>query len=107
MLVDWPCNEGKAPQGNVILLTGEDDPADTAVPRRRAAGADLDRIEIVRMVHGADNRRVTLARSFVRTVSIVTHAQMRLCQTVPASISAKAGRVKPSRPGGELVAPFH
>jgi DNA polymerase len=31
----WPCNEGIAPDGNVILLTAEDDPSDTVVPRLR------------------------------------------------------------------------
>jgi AAA domain len=47
---EWPCNEGHAPQGNVVLLSAEDDPSDTVVPRLIAAGADLERIEIVRMV---------------------------------------------------------
>jgi putative DNA primase/helicase len=47
---EWPCGEGMAPQGNVLLLTAEDAIEDTVVPRLVAAGADLDRIEIVRMV---------------------------------------------------------
>jgi hypothetical protein len=38
---EWPCGEGIAPLGNVIMLTAEDDPADTVVPRLVAAGADL------------------------------------------------------------------
>src|SRR5262249_9830922 len=46
----WPCNEGIAPDGNVILLTAEDDPSDTVVPRLNAARADLDRAHIVKMV---------------------------------------------------------
>jgi hypothetical protein len=41
---EWPCGEGKAPQGNVVLLSAEDDPRDTVVPRLAAAGADLSRI---------------------------------------------------------------
>lgn len=37
---NWP--EGrKAPKGKVLLLSAEDDPADTIVPRLEAAGADL------------------------------------------------------------------
>ena len=48
--MDWPCGEGTAPEGNVVLLTAEDDPKDTVVPRLMAAGADLERIEIVQMV---------------------------------------------------------
>jgi hypothetical protein len=53
---EWPCHEGHAPKGNVILLTAEDDVSDTIVPRLRAADADLDRIEIVKMVRQDDNR---------------------------------------------------
>jgi hypothetical protein len=56
--LDWPCGEGTAPQGNVVLLTAEDDPKDTVVPRLIAAGADLDRIEIVQMVHEAGKDRM-------------------------------------------------
>jgi hypothetical protein len=56
--LDWPCGEGTAPHGNVVLLTAEDDPKDTVVPRLMAAGADLDRIEIVQMVHEAGKDRM-------------------------------------------------
>jgi putative DNA primase/helicase len=52
----WPNDEGRAPQGNVILLTAEDDPADTVVPRLVAAGADLDRVEIIKMVREYDSK---------------------------------------------------
>jgi putative DNA primase/helicase len=48
--LDWPCGEGTAPRGKVVLLTAEDDPKDTVVPRLVAAGADLEHIEIVHMV---------------------------------------------------------
>jgi putative DNA primase/helicase len=56
----WPCNEGFAPLGNVILLTAEDDLDDTVVPRLVAAGADLNRIEIVRMVQDEGERMFNL-----------------------------------------------
>jgi putative DNA primase/helicase len=46
----WPCNEGRAPKGNVLLLTAEDDLSDTVVPRLVAAGADLSRVHFVQMV---------------------------------------------------------
>jgi putative DNA primase/helicase len=56
---EWPCKEGIAPKGNVILLTAEDDIEDTVVPRLLAAGADLSRVEIVRMVEmSADKKRM-------------------------------------------------
>jgi hypothetical protein len=56
--LDLPCGEGTAPLGNVVLLTAEDDPKDTVVPRLMAAGADLDRIEIVQMVDEAGKDRM-------------------------------------------------
>jgi putative DNA primase/helicase len=55
---DWPCGEGKAPKGNVILLTAEDDINDTIVPRLVSAGADLDRVEIVKMVRASEKERM-------------------------------------------------
>jgi putative DNA primase/helicase len=53
----WPCNEGRAPQGNVVMLTAEDTINDTIVPRLIAAGVDLDCVEIVKMVRVGDNKR--------------------------------------------------
>ena len=44
---DWPCGEGKAPCGSVIILSAEDGAADTITPRLHAAGADLGRVHIV------------------------------------------------------------
>jgi putative DNA primase/helicase len=54
----WPCEEGRALQGNVILLTAEDDLNDTVVPRLVAAGADLDRVEIVSLVRRNNKNRM-------------------------------------------------
>jgi hypothetical protein len=42
--IELPCNEGTAPQGNVIWCNAEDDPRDTVLPRLVAAGADPKRI---------------------------------------------------------------
>jgi len=40
----WPIpGEGRAPHGDTILISAEDDPADTIRPRLEAAGADLMR----------------------------------------------------------------
>jgi hypothetical protein len=49
----WPCNEGQAPIGNAILLSAEDDIADTIAPRLIAAGTDLRRVTILKMVREA------------------------------------------------------
>jgi putative DNA primase/helicase len=54
----WPCGEGRAIQGNVLLLTAEDDIEDTIVPRLVAADADLKRAHIIKMVRDAKGRRM-------------------------------------------------
>lgn len=50
----WPCNEGHAPLGSIIILSAEDDAADTIRPRLDAAGADVTRVLIVSAVR-SDN----------------------------------------------------
>src|SRR5262249_12453250 len=64
----WPCNEGIAPIGNVVLLTAEDDLDDTVIPRLIAAGADLNRVYIIQMVKKADGGS--------RTFSLLTDLEM-------------------------------
>jgi hypothetical protein len=53
---DWPCAEGRAPLGNVIILSAEDGIADTIVPRLMTAGADLHRVHVVSAVRTADGK---------------------------------------------------
>lgn len=43
--LEWPFGDGEcAPVGNVLYISGEDDPDDTLVPRMQQQGADLSRI---------------------------------------------------------------
>ena len=56
----WPCDEGRAPLGSVIILSAEDGAADTIVPRLLAAGADLNRVHIVSAVRDVHGRRRAL-----------------------------------------------
>jgi putative DNA primase/helicase len=44
----WPDGPRCASKGNVLFWSGEDDVADTLVPRLMAAGADLERVYFVR-----------------------------------------------------------
>ena len=53
----WPSNEGRAPVGNVIILSAEDGLNDVLVPRLIAAGADLKRIHVVRATVAEDGQR--------------------------------------------------
>ncbi len=43
--------------GDVLIWSGEDDPADTLAPRLAAMGADLKRVHFVASVHDAHGRR--------------------------------------------------
>jgi putative DNA primase/helicase len=52
----WPCGEGCASLGNVIILSAEDGAADTIVPRLMAAGADLHRVHIITAVCTEDGK---------------------------------------------------
>jgi hypothetical protein len=56
----WPCGEGAAPTGNVIVLEAEDDLHDTVKPRLMAAGADLSRVHFLNMVktNGKGDKRM-------------------------------------------------
>jgi KaiC/GvpD/RAD55 family RecA-like ATPase len=56
----WPCGEGRAPLGNVIILSAEDGAADTIIPRLLAAGADRRRVHVVSAVRDADGSRRAL-----------------------------------------------
>ena len=52
----WPCREGCASLGSVIILSAEDGAADTIIPRLMAAGADRGRIHIVSAVHTENSK---------------------------------------------------
>jgi AAA domain len=54
---EWPCGEGRAPQGDVVILSAEDGAADTVVPRLMAAGADRHRVHLVSAVRDGKSSR--------------------------------------------------
>lgn len=53
----WPDGSRCEAPGSVVIWSGEDDPADTLVPRLMAAGADLDRAMLVGPVAEGATRR--------------------------------------------------
>ena len=53
---DRPCGEGCAPLGSVVILSAEDDAADTIRPRLDAAGADASRVYQISAVEERDGR---------------------------------------------------
>lgn len=54
---EWPDGTGRAPLGDAILFTTEDDPADTIVPRLMLLGADLSRVHFVGAALGENGER--------------------------------------------------
>jgi hypothetical protein len=60
----WPCGEGTAPKGSVIILSAEDAPEYTIKPRFVAAGGDPDKITLVTATKDEEGRSsgFTLAR---------------------------------------------
>jgi putative DNA primase/helicase len=53
----WPDKTWCSQPGNVVMWAGEDDAADTLVPRLAAMGADLSRIHFVGDIKGTDGKR--------------------------------------------------
>jgi putative DNA primase/helicase len=53
---NMPCGS-RAPRGSVLIWSGEDDPADTLVPRLRAAGADMTKVFFVGAVREEGDSR--------------------------------------------------
>jgi putative DNA primase/helicase len=91
----WPCNEGMAPQGNIIHLSAEDDPADTIVPRLAAAGADLSRIELVTMVKEKDKERMFSLVTDLELLrrKIIEVGNVKMIQIDPISAYLGVGKV--------------
>src|SRR4029077_20860914 len=57
-VVELPCKEGRTPKGTAIWFSAEDDIEDTVIPRLVAAGANLDKVEIVGMTKGPYGERM-------------------------------------------------
>ena len=92
---DWPCGEGRAPLGNVIILSAEDGMADTIVPRLMAAGADLERVFVVSAVRtpdGAGRRAFSLQSDLAllgRKAAEIGDVRMIAIDPISAYISPK------------------
>lgn len=50
----WPVDRSPCPSGDVLILSAEDDPADTIRPRLDAAGADASRVYLLKAIRGFD-----------------------------------------------------
>jgi putative DNA primase/helicase len=52
---EWPCGEEQSRHGSVVVLSAEDDAADTIIPRLIAADADCKKIQILEAVRSEDD----------------------------------------------------
>lgn len=57
----WPFSQYRAQRGRAVILTAEDDLADTVIPRLMAAGADRSRISVIQSVAGEHPKSFSLA----------------------------------------------
>jgi putative DNA primase/helicase len=60
----WPVDRAPCPQGDVVMVSAEDDPGDTIRPRLDAAGADVSRVHYLTVVHELDPKGNPRDRSF-------------------------------------------
>lgn len=60
----WPIDGSVPPIGDVVLLSAEDDPADTIRPRLDAAVADCSRVHALKAIQDVDGDGTPIQRSF-------------------------------------------
>ena len=92
----WPCDEGTAPIGNVIVLEAEDDLNDTVIPRLKAAGAELSRVHILNMVkiNGKGDKRMFNLASDLALLKKKIEEIGNVALVVIDPLSAYLGRTK-------------
>ncbi|QDV91074.1 hypothetical protein RAS2_21640 [Phycisphaerae bacterium RAS2] len=89
----WPDSPLKSNEvGSVLILSAEDDPEDTIVPRLKAASADLSRIQLLSTVRQADGRLAPFTLESIGTLetALLLMSDVRLVIIDP--ISAFMGR---------------
>jgi putative DNA primase/helicase len=88
----WPVDRTHCPRGDVLMLSAEDDIADTIRPRLEAAGADVARVHVLQMIRDMDKdgaptvRGVSLKRDLAVLDELLTgRPGMRLVVVDPVS----------------------
>jgi putative DNA primase/helicase len=70
---DWPDSKNTAPPCDVLVLTAEDAPGDTIVPRLMAADADLHKVHFLQSTKVAPGKQ---ARAYEREFALDTDIQL-------------------------------
>ncbi len=69
----WPASAERSKVGNVVILSAEDDAADTIRPRLEAAGADIERVFVLDAVReGKRHRSFTLAEDLQKLEAVLS-----------------------------------
>jgi AAA domain-containing protein len=91
---DWPNGEGQAEQGDVVMLSCEDDLADTIRPRLEAAGADINRVHVVTAVTGDNGKRrsFNLSSDVAKLEAVLQQLQGRARLVFIDPVTAYMGR---------------
>ncbi len=61
---EWAVDGTECPSGDVVMLSAEDDPADTTKPRLEAAEADCSRIHVLQAIKDTDSESNRMERMF-------------------------------------------
>lgn len=87
----WP-DGTTAPKGNVVIWSGEDDPADTLVPRLATSGADLKHVFFVEdVIEGNERHAFDPAKDIVPLKRAIEAAGGAVLLVVDPIVSAVAG----------------
>jgi putative DNA primase/helicase len=89
----WPCNEGRAPRGSVVLFTAEDGVADTVAPRLIAAGADVARVTVVKGVEDPARRKTFDLKADIDLLEAAVHEIGDVKLIIIDPVSAYMGKV--------------
>jgi hypothetical protein len=87
----YPCGEGRAAKGSVILISPGGDP-DVLVPRLKAAGADLAKVQIIREAPGAKGPRPFDVASDLPMLDAAVRASTDLRAIVVDALNLPSGR---------------
>jgi putative DNA primase/helicase len=90
----WPCDEGRAPRGHVIILSAEDGEDDTIKPRLMAAGADCSKVHMVSAVReGGDRKMFNLQRDLDLLEKLISNLAGPVVAVVIDPLTAYLGPV--------------
>jgi putative DNA primase/helicase len=87
----YPCDEGSAPKGSVILLAPGGDP-DVLVPRLKAAGADLEHVHVITEAPGPDEPRPFDFTTDLPLLDTAIRSVEDLCVVIVDAVNLSGGR---------------